>query len=169
MNDKTQLISHLRGIYNRWEAFLLRQTEAQISAPNRYGHWSIKDVVAHLRAWQQVSISRLEAALDHHTPDFADWPPDFNPEPPTNADLDHINNWIYEQHRDQSWLDVHAAWRAGFLHFLDLAQAIPEKMLFEVGRFPWLDEYPLAAVLEGSGVHHEEHLEPLLVSPQSVE
>jgi hypothetical protein len=164
MADKTQVITALRDMYNRWESFLARLDEAQITAPNRYGHWSIKDVVAHLRAWQQVSIARLEAALHLHEPNFAGWPPDFNPEPSTNADLDKINNWIYENHRDQSWTEVHADWRAGFLLFLDLAQAIPEKELFETGRFPWLDNYPLAAVLEGSCVHHEEHLEPLLDS-----
>jgi hypothetical protein len=162
MNDKAQVKTLLRDIYNRWEYFLASLSEAQITVPNHFGHWSIKDVVAHLRAWQQVSIARLEAALEDHEPEFSDWPPGFDPEPPTHADLDKINAWVYETHRDQPWPQVHAEWRAGFVHFLDLAQAIPEAELFERGRHPWLDDYPLAAVLEGSCAHHEEHLEPLL-------
>jgi hypothetical protein len=46
---------------------------------------------------------------------------------------------------------------------LELAESIPEKDLLEIGKYPWLREYPLSAVLLGSYEHHEEHLEPLIV------
>ena len=42
------------------------------------------------------------------------------------------------------------------------AEAIPEAELLEEGRYAWLGDYPLMAVLEGTWRHHGEHLEELL-------
>jgi hypothetical protein len=78
-------------------------------------------------------------------------------------DLDQINAWIYETYREQPWSSVHHDWREGFLRFLELGEAIPEKELLEAGRYPWLEGHPLSLVLVSSYEHHhEEHLEPLL-------
>jgi hypothetical protein len=159
MHNQQQILTNLRDLFDRWETFLNSLRDAQITTPRVFGDWSIKDVVAHLRAWQQRSIARLEAALNHQDPDFPKWPTEFDPD---DEDVDSINAWIYEQHRDQAWASVYQEWHNGFLRFLELGAAIPEKDLMEVGKYAWLPDYPLAAVLTGSGEHHEEHLEPLL-------
>jgi hypothetical protein len=57
---------------------------------------------------------------------------------------------------------VHREWSQRFLHLIELGEAMPEKDLLEAGRYSWLNEYPLAAILLGSYEHHEEHLESLL-------
>jgi hypothetical protein len=162
MSDKNQIISMLREEFERWENILGGLSEEQISAPNRIAQLSIKDIVAHLMAWQQRSIARMEAGLDNREPVFPKWPEGVDPEV---EDVDQINAWIYQTYCDQPWQSVHEAWREGFLHFLELAEAIPEKDLMEVGRYAWLKDYALSAVLLGSYEHHhEEHLEPLLAS-----
>ena len=123
--------------------------------------WSVKDVVAHLRAWQQVSIARLEAALLNEAPEYPIWLAGLDPD--SDENLEKFNEWIYQAYRERPWSNVHQVWRDGFLHFLELAQAIPEKDLLEIGKYAWLSEYPLFAVLQGSyNHHHVEHLEPLL-------
>ena len=76
-----------------------------------------------------------------------------------------LNAWLYAKDRDQSWPDVYRNWSEGFRRFLELAAAIPENDLLEVGKYPWLEGYALYAVLEGSYEHHREHaeyLEPVL-------
>lgn len=162
MNDKEQMITMLKGEFNRWEELLANMNEAQISAPHLPANWSIKDVIAHLRAWQQLSIARLEAALLDRAPEFPQWPTELNPEP-EEGEPDQMNAWIYETYREQPWSSVHRGWREGFLRFLELAEAIPEKELLDVGRYSWLEGYSLFAVLKGSYEHHhEDHLEPLL-------
>jgi hypothetical protein len=161
MNDITQIITMLREEFNRWEELLTGIREEQITAPNLIANMSIKDIVAHLTTWQQISVARMEAARDNREPEFPKWPPELDPE--SEDDLDQINAWIYETRHEQPWSDVHREWEERFLRFLELAESIPEKDLLEVGRYPWLKEYPLSAVLLGSYEHHEEHLEPLLV------
>jgi len=161
MNDKQQFLTTLRQEFNRWEELLASMSEEQIAAPHLPSNLSIKDVIAHLRAWQQRSIARLEAALLNREPEFPGWPAGLDPESEDN--LDHINAWIYETYREQPWPSVHQDWRAGFLRFLELGEAIPEKDLLDAGRYPWMEGQPLSLILSSSYEHHhEEHLEPLL-------
>ena len=86
MNDKAQIITALRKEFNRWEDLLAGISEEQITAPHLPSNRSIKDVIAHLRAWQQVSIARLEAALLNREPEFPKWLAGLHPESEDNRD-----------------------------------------------------------------------------------
>jgi hypothetical protein len=136
-------------------------SEEQITAPQLPSNLSIKDVIAHLWAWQQRSIARLEAAFHDKDPEFPRWPAEFDPE--TEGEPHQLNAWIYETYREKPWSSVHRDWREGFLRFLELGEAIPEKDLLDAGRYSWLEGQPLSIVFLGSYEHHHsDHLEPLL-------
>lgn len=160
MNDKAQLIQTLREELNRWGELLASLSEEQITAPNRMDEKSIKDILVHLTVWQQISVERMEAARYNRDPEYPKWHPEIDPE--TNEELARINAQIYTSRREQAWSNVHQEWQERFLHFLELAESTPEKNLMEAGKYTWLGEYPLSAVLLGSYEHHAEHLEPLL-------
>ena len=155
MSDKQQILTTLREEFNHWEQILSALSEARITDPHLPGNWSIKDVMTHLWAWQQRSIARMEAALHHREPKFPRWPTAFDPE--VEDEPDELNAWIYKTYREKSWSRVYGDWREGFLHFLELGEAIPEKDLLEPGRYAWLAEHPLSLVLLASSEHHEEH------------
>ena len=147
--------------FNRWEELLASMTEEQITAPRLPSNLSIKDVIAHLWAWQQRSIARMEAALHNREPEFPRWPETLHPD--TEDSPDQTNAWIYETYREKPWPSVYGDWKAGFLRFMELGEAVPEKDLLDPGRFAWLDGQPLSLVLLSSYEHHHiEHLEPLL-------
>jgi hypothetical protein len=161
MNGKQQILTTLREEFSRWEELLASMSEEQITAPHLPSSLSFKDVIAHLRAWQQRSIARLEAAVLNREPEFPRWPAELDPD--SEDDPAQINAWIYETYREQPWSSVHQDWREGFLRFLELGEAIPEKDLLDAGRYPWMEGQPLSLVLLGSYEHHhEDHLEPLL-------
>lgn len=159
MTNKAQFISALRDQFNQWETLLTNLNEEQVTAPGFISKLSIKDMVAHLYAWQQVSIARMEAALSEHEPQLPQWLGSLPPE--SDEYLDRFNERIFRLHREQPWSNVHQLWKEGFLHFLELAEQTPEPDLLAEGRYPWLAEYPLSAVLIGSREHHQEHLEEL--------
>jgi len=159
MNDKEGILITLQEEFNRWEALLASLSEEHITAPQLPDNWSIKDVVAHLRAWQQRSIARLEAALLNRPPEYPTWPAQFDPE--AEGQPHDLNAWLYATYRDQPWPSVHRDWSKGFLRFLELGEAIPEKDLLDAGRYTWLEGYALFAVLHGSYEHHREHAEYL--------
>jgi hypothetical protein len=155
---KQQLLARLINDFNQWEELLGNLSEAQLTKPRHPSRLSIKDEVAHLHAWQLLSIARLEAGLLNREP----IPPDLPAEDPAMPDaLDATNAHIYARYRDQPWSSVHHAWREGYLRFLELAEAIPETVLFDKGRFSWLEGYALADVLQGSYEHHDEHIDQL--------
>jgi hypothetical protein len=160
MNMKEHILAALREQFDRWEELLANMSEEQITTPHLPSAWSIKDEIVHLRAWQQRSIARMEAAQFDRELEFPRWPAELNPD--SEGDTDQINAWIYETCREQPWSKAHPDWRAGFLRFLELGQVFPEKDLLDEGRYPWLKGRPLAFVLLSSYDHHQEHLEKML-------
>ncbi len=167
MNNKTQLMTALHQEFERWEKLLASLAEAQITAAPDDGGFSIKDTMAHLHAWQQISNARLEAALHHREPDYPAWLGGLYPD--AEEHLETINSGVYQTYRDQSWVDVHQVWRDGFRRLLALAEAVPEEDLMEPGRYAWLAGDPLSAVLLGTLEHHEEHWDALLALSPSGE
>jgi hypothetical protein len=160
MTVKAEWISSLEEEYRLWQDLLSGFSEEQLAARRLPASLSIKDVVAHLWAWQQFSIARLEAALHGREPHYAGWPEGFQPD--AEDALEDINARIHAANRDRSWQDVYRDWHAGFQRFIDLAQAVPEDDLTAEGKYPWIRGLPLYLVLEGSYRHHlEEHRQPL--------
>jgi hypothetical protein len=161
MSDKQQALALLKKEFRCWQDLLSTLSEAQITAPDLPANLSIKDVVAHLMAWQQVSIARLEAARLGTEPVFPDWLASEDPESEEHRDA--FNARIYALYHQQPWPWVYQAWRDGFGTFLRLAEQIPEQDFLDAAKYPWLKGYPLLAVLQGSYEHHhDDHLEPLL-------
>jgi hypothetical protein len=159
METKAQVLAALREELARWEGLLDSLSEGQIVAPQLDDGWSVKDVVAHLWAWQQRSIARLEAARLGREPAYPAWPSEFAPE--QEEEPHDLNAWLYAASRDRAWAEMRRAWGDGFRRFLDLGEALPEGHLLEVGRYEWLEGYALIDVLRGSLEHHREHAEYL--------
>lgn len=157
MSMKQHILAALQEEFDHWEELLAGMSEAHITAPHLPASWSTKDDIAHLWAWQQRSIARVDAARLDREPAFPVWPTPVDPEAEDAADP--VNAWVYETYHDQPWPTLHQQWRQGFLHFLEGAAAIPEKDLLDSGRYPWLNGYPLAFILVASYDHHHEHLE----------
>lgn len=166
MYMKTHMLAALREEFDHWEKVLAGLSEAQITAAPQPSELSIKDEIAHLWAWQQRSIARLEAGLNGEEPKMPQWLPGVTGE--SEEETDQINARIYTTYQDRPWPEVYAQWRTGFLRFLELGQAITEPALLDSSRYGWLGGYSLADVLLGSYDHHQEHLEKLLTRLNSV-
>ena len=117
-------------------------------------------MVAHLRAWQQISVARLEAALNNKEPEFPDWLQGYAPE--SEDQLEQFNARINDASHVRPWPQVHHDWQTGFWRFIELVKTISEEDLFDAKRYPWLNGYRLSDVLLGSYNHHHERIEPWL-------
>lgn len=155
MKNKGQLIKSLGVEFNLWETLLSGFHEEQISIPLHPSTLSVKDEVAHLFAWQQISIARGEAVISAKPPEYPKWPDGLDPD--SDDDLDKINAWICHTYHEQTWSNVLKNWRKGFLQFLEIVEAVPEKEMFTLELFPWMAGYSFSQVLIGSFNHHEEH------------
>jgi hypothetical protein len=159
MSMKGHILAALREQFNSWEELLASLNEEQITAPHFDYDWSIKDVIAHLWAWQQLSIARLVGGLQDQEPEFPKWIVESDENWEENADK--VNAVTFERHHAKSWSEIHQNWREGFLRLLKLGESISERNLLDGDRFPWLQGYSLAFILIASYDHHQEHLEKL--------
>lgn len=73
MNTIEQILVALREQIERWEELFSTLGEEQIRAPCFDLDWSIRDVMAHLRAWQQISIAHREGGANDSEPDYPKW------------------------------------------------------------------------------------------------
>ena len=160
MNMKDHILTALGEQFNSWEELLASLSEEQITAPHFDLDWSIKDVVAHLWGWQQISIARMEAGMLNREPESPQWVMDLSGA--WEEDADKTNARIYEINHEKPWAEIHENWRNGFLRFLELGSKISERDLLDGDRYPWLKGYSLAAILVASYDHHQEHLEKLI-------
>lgn len=159
MHNKDHTLAALREMFGQWKELIGRLREPELVAPS-HGGWSVKDILGHLRAWQQVSIARLEAAQLGREPVMPGWTAGGDPD--HEPDLDANNARIHATYRDASWADVHRAWREGYLRLLALAEAIPDHDLYDHAKYPWLAGHTLLDVLRGTYEHHREHLDELI-------
>ena len=161
MNMKEHMLMALKEQLNSWEELLDRLGNNQIHALLTPSNWSTKDAISHLRAWQQRSIARLEAALTDREPVFPKWLPELDPD--SESSTDKTNAWIYDVYRDEPWSTVRQNWRDGFLRFLELGERISERDMMDESRYTWLGGVPLALILIGLYDHHQEHIDILRI------
>jgi hypothetical protein len=160
MNMKEHLLTALKEQLSRWEELLDHLSNNQINVLLVPSNWSPKDVLSHLRAWQQRSIARLEAALFDREPIFPKWLPALDPD--SEVSTDQINAWIYETHRDESWVTVRQNWKDGFSRLLELGERISERDMMDESRYTWMEIRPLALIFISTYDHHQEHFDKLL-------
>lgn len=152
--SKADLIATVRSVRADLDALVVTAGEEGLTEPATFGPWSFKDMIAHLTGWRWYSVARIEAAASGQAP-VSPWP-DF-PEP-DEAPVDEVNAVIYTENRDRPAAEVLADSQASFDRLEAAVAALPEDALFEPGRYPWLAEWPLAAVITGMAEHfHEEH------------
>ena len=159
MDMKHHILAALRELFDRWEQRLASVDAAHLATPLAPAELSIKDVIAHLWAWQQRSIARVDAARLDREPEFPRWLAGSDPD--DESSTNETNARIYAAFREKPWSQVHQDWRDGFIRFLELAEQISERDLLDGDRYPWLSGYPLALYLVASYDHHQEHLEKL--------
>lgn len=141
--------------FARWEELIRQMDISKAGITIHPSTFSLKDTLVHLKTWQEITLARLQAALRNEEPVWQGWPQGLDPD--SENDLDAINDWIFEKSRSKSLPEAHRDWVRSFRQMLTLLEAIPEADLFVSGRYAWLPDYPLAAVVEGSLEHHREH------------
>jgi hypothetical protein len=159
MKMKEHILMAMKEQFKEWEALLAELSEEQITASHFDLDWSIKDIVAHLWAWQQISVARVEAGAFNREPEFPKWIIGSNPNWEANADK--TNALTYKNNHNKLWKEIHQNWKDGYSRLLDAAHKIPEPNLLATGLYPWLGEYSLALILIASYDHHQEHFDKL--------
>lgn len=103
--------------------------------------WSVKDVLAHIAAWEWRCASLLEAS--HDTKALLKAQPD----------VDALNREFYEERKEWGWEEVEYDFRAAHQTLLDAIRQLPPQQL--------ADEFVQRTIADETWEHYDEHLEDL--------
>ena len=154
--DKTTLLNTINTEYAHFESLIAPLSEAQLCSVPSEGEWSIKDIMAHVAAWEQICSRWLEEFLRGVTP-----------QPSERVDST-SNERIYREHKDRSLAEVLELFRQShqqFLHQVDLfTQALSEEDL-NPHRFAWTEAWPgyslVAVIADNSYEHYQDHTQQI--------
>lgn len=132
--DKAGLIEFARQGRERFGQLVTSLDEARMSEPNVQGVWSVKDIVAHVVAWEELMVGWLGEAARGETPDL----PAFE-----QGAIDALNERMYAQHRAEPLAQVLATFDRFEKRVIESVQAVPEDDLFASCRLGWMEDDPL--------------------------
>ena len=160
---KADLIKDLEEENRQWEDLLARIGEDRMDQPGVAGHWSIKDIVAHLMSWRRRTVARLQAAARGEPAPPPFWPANLHTD-------DEINAWLYEADHARSVREVLDDSRRVFQQLMAAINALPEDQLMDPKSFPWLEGQPLTAAVLYSHFHdeHESDMRAWLAAQESL-
>jgi hypothetical protein len=151
--DKTTLLDTIQTEYAQFESLIAPLNEAQLCASPSEGDWSIKDIMAHIAAWEQICARWLDEVVRGETP-----------QPAERVDM-HSNERIYQQYRDQSLSEIEQFFHDAHQQFLNqvdaLFQTLSEEDINASHRFAWTEAWPgasiIAVIADNSYEHYRDH------------
>ena len=151
--DKDALLERMHAGRDQWESTLARWSPDELVRPSLFDGWSVKDLIAHVGAWERTAAALVSALLDGRSPDLA----------LEAIPVDDLNARFYAEQRAVDLGDVAAAERLAYQSLLGLVETASDVELFDPERFAWTQGAPLVEwIAANSYEHYEEHVADLV-------
>ena len=152
---KGELLAAIRRERALLDAAVLRAGEARMTEPSLEGGRSVKDVLAHVSAWEKICMALVRNNQPIQPP-----PPD-----ETGSSTDVINEKIYEGSRDRPAADVVTEAARSYGELVAMIEALSDEAVAAVlgGGQHGAEGSPTIAELisENSDAHYREHSEQI--------
>lgn len=123
--NQAKLLELAQAERQRFTALIGTLTQAQMLQPGVQGLWSVKDIVAHLTAWEE-RMGRWLNQIRRGKTAFGDW-----------KDIDLLNAATYQERKDWPLERVLANSERSFSQTMELIQSVPEAELLAEVQLPW--------------------------------
>lgn len=125
---KAELLKEIRHERTELDALLRQLAPRQMTrAGATLAGWSVKDILAHLVAWQQMNLDWYAAGQRNEMPQI----------PKTWKNIRKLNERIYHKHHRRSLKAVLADYDTFHQRMLALIQEVPNRDFAFVGRLAW--------------------------------
>jgi hypothetical protein len=146
-SNKDQLLIDIQTQHRRLEKTLASLSEEAMLQPGAVGSWSVKDVLAHLTAWEQLFLDWYNCGLKGDELVIS-------PVGMSRAAMDALNQQIYANNQARPLDGILAEFHASYQQILTLIETIPEADMFTPGRFAWTGKLTLADYIAGNTCSH---------------
>ena len=157
--NKADLLHLLQEKRLAFDNLIATVPEIMVDEPNLPNGWSVKDLLAHVAAYERWMAGNIQAVSERRTPtndELYDQGQELESGDP--FDLDTLNASIYEHFHTMPWSDVHAFAGASYAALVEAISAAPDEDFDREGLHPWLDNGSLLTRLpELTYGHYTEH------------
>lgn len=161
--SKTELLERMRAGREEWEALLAQIPDSTRTEPALAGGWSVKDLIAHVAAFENWTAAQIRAANEGRAPtDKELYGVEEVTVDPEGWDLDRQNAVIYARYRETPLAEVMTFSSQAFADLVAAVEGVPEEDFARPGAQAWTDDSTLLAVIPGqSYAHYEQHADDL--------
>ncbi len=146
--SKAQLLDGIRREHEAFLAVAASIPRARYEEKGVWGDgWTIKDLFAHLTAWEQLF-------LGWHRQGLAGREPARPAEGYSWRQTPELNRAIWREHRRETWRQVRRRFARSHGQIVALAEGLTERQLLEPGHFSWTGKLPLASYLGPNSSSH---------------
>ncbi|MCG3209669.1 MAG: hypothetical protein FOGNACKC_03296 [Anaerolineae bacterium] len=157
--NKIEFLAELHQSFDQLERAIRPLKPAQLLQPSVYDGLSVKDVLAHITAWERLSIGWVEAARRGEP--VVRFAPGFEQSSEDDDDTMHrLNEHLVHLYRERPLAEVLADFTAAHQEMAALVETMSEAELTAPGRFDWWPDGGVWQVLASNSFeHYQEHLE----------
>jgi hypothetical protein len=145
--SKKQLLKDIYTERRRLEKNLAVLSEEDMLEPGVTGNWSVKDILAHLVAWEKLFLDWYYTGLHGGASETA-------PIGMCQKAIDDLNQQIYVKNQWRSLDDILAEFHTSYQEIVCVIEEIPEEDLFVQNRFPWTGKLVLADYIAANTCNH---------------
>ncbi len=155
IHNKSDLLASIRRERDALDAAIARVGDARLTEATLEGERSVKDVLAHISAWEKICM----ALVRNNQPLQAPAPGE------TGASSDPINEKVFEDNRSRPAAEVLAESQRTYGELVAMVESMSEEQLTAVlgaGQEGAEDSPPAAAIIRGnSDEHYREHTDQI--------
>lgn len=157
--NKTELLQRLQEKRVDFDNLIATVPAITAEEPNLPNDWSVKDLLAHVAAYERWMAGNIQAVNEGRAPtndELYDDGEELNSGDP--FDLDTLNASIYEHFHGRSWPEIRAFAGDSYVRLTEAITNAPEEDFYREGLHPWLDNGSLLTRLpELTYGHYTDH------------
>ena len=146
-SSKDQLLKEIHSERRRLEKYLSALSAEEMIQPGVTGTWSVKDILAHLVAWERLFLDWYHAGVQGCTPTIV-------PVGMNQRAINALNQQIFEKNQWRSLDDILAEFHISYQQIVTVIEEIPEGDMFVRGRYNWTGMLTLADYIAGNTCNH---------------
>jgi hypothetical protein len=161
--SKTELLERMRAGREEWDALIAQIPDSARTEPALAGGWSVKDLIAHVAAYENWTAAQIRAANEGRAPtDRELYGVEEMPDDPEGWDLDRQNAAIYARYKEMPLAEVMTFSSQAFADLVAAVESVAEEDLVRAGAQAWTGDATLVEIIPGQCYdHYTQHADDL--------
>lgn len=145
--NKIELIKCIKKERRLLEKTISELSREEMLVTGVVGEWSVKDILAHLMAWEKLFLTWYESGIKNVIPEIT-------PVGMNRKSIAAVNEHIFHQYEQWRLEKVLAEFRISYKTVLEIIEEISEEDIFMERRFYWTGHLLLAQYISGNTCDH---------------